>query len=134
MEIFDDGLKQIMGYRYEDSEIPTHMPVMVVTHHNTDNAAVNTANAEVNTDNAQVNTEKRVKRIAEDCSDCPFTKKRSLFDRLWDLTQWIGICGGISMLMWWFWMNGMMDMEAAFPCILLSGCIGCFGGGMSFKK
>ena len=134
MEIFDDGLKQIMGYRYEDSEIPTHMPVMVVTHHNTDNAAVNTANAEVNTDNAQVNTEKRVKRIAEDCSDCPFTKKRSLFDRLWDLTQWIGICGGISMLMWWFEMNGLMATEAARPFTFACGCIGCFGGGMSFKK
>ena len=129
-EMLDQELQGVMGDMIL-SDVPKQMPVMEVKSKSNTNAEVNT---EVNTDNAEVKTEKRVKRIAEDCSDCPFTKKRSLFDRLWDLTQWIGICGGISMLMWWFWMNGMMDMEAAFPCILLSGCIGCFGGGMSFKK
>lgn len=129
-EMLDQELQGVMGDMIL-SDVPKQMPVMEVKSKSNINAEVNT---EVNTANAEVKTEKRVKRIAEDCSDCPFTKKRSLFDRLWDLTQWIGICGGISMLMWWFWMNGMMDMEAAFPCILLSGCIGCFGGGMSFKK
>ena len=129
-EMLDQELQGVMGDMIL-SDVPKQMPVMEVKSKSNTNAEVNT---EVNTDNAQVNTEKRVKRIAEDCSECPFTKKRSLFDRLWDMTQWFGICGGISMLMWWFWMNGMMDMEAAFPCILLSGCIGCFGGGMSFKK
>ena len=118
-EMLDQELQGVIGDMIL-RDVPKQMPVMEVK-------------SRSNT-NAEVNTEKRVKRIAEDCSDCPFTKKRSLFDRLWDMTQWIGICGGISMLMWWFWMNGMMDMEAAFPCILLSGCIGCFGGGMSFKK
>ena len=129
-EMLDQELQGVMGDMIL-SDVPKQMPVMEVKSKSNIYAEVNT---EVNTANAQVNTEKRVKRIAEDCNDCPFTKKRSLFDRLWDLTQWFGICGGISMLMWWFWMNGMMDMEAAFPCILLSGCIGCFGGGMSFKK
>ena len=128
-EFFDDELVGMVDC--SDDTAPQQMPVMEVKSKSNMYAEVNT---EVNTDNAQVNTEKRVKRIAEDCSECPFTKKRSLFDRLWDMTKWLGICGGISMLMWWFWMNGMMDMEAAFPCILLSGCIGCFGGGMSFKK
>ena len=129
-EMLDQELQGVMGDMIL-SDVPKQMPVMEVKSKSNINAEVNT---EVNTANAEVNTEKRVKRIAEDCNDCPFTKKRSLFDRLWDMTQWFGICGGISMLMWWFWMNGMMDMEAAFPCILLSGCIGCFGGGMSFKK
>ena len=129
-EMLDQELQGVMGDMIL-SDVPKQMPVMEVKSKSNTNAEVNT---EVNTANAEVKTEKRVKRIAEDCNDCPFTKKRSLFDRLWDLTQWFGICGGISMLMWWFWMNGMMDMEAAFPCILLSGCIGCFGGGMSFKK
>lgn len=133
MDVFD---KDLMGMvNFTDETAPQQMPVMEVKSKSNTNAEVNTeVNTEVNSANAEVKTEKRVKRIAEDCNDCPFTKKRSLFDRLWDLTQWFGICGGISMLMWWFWMNGMMDMEAAFPCILLSGCIGCFGGGMSFKK
>ena len=129
-EMLDQELQGVMGDMIL-SDVPKQMPVMEVKSKSNIYAEVNT---EVNTDNAQVNTEKRVKRIAEDCSDCPFTKKRSHFERLCDMAKWLGICGGISMLMWWFWMNGMMDMEAAFPCILLSGCIGCIGGGMSFKK
>lgn len=129
-EMLDQELQGVMGDTIL-SDVPKLMPVMEVKSKSNIYAEVNT---EVNTANAEFKTEKRVKRIAEDCSDCPFIKKRSLFDRLFDMTKWLGICGGISMLMWWFWMNGMMDMEAAFPCIVLSGCIGCFGGGMSFKK
>mgnify|MGYP002520027345 CR=1 FL=1 len=45
-----------------------------------------------------------------------------------------GVCGAISMLMWWFEMNGLMATEAARPFTFACGCIGCFGGGMSFKK
>lgn len=61
-------------------------------------------------------------------------KSRGLLDRLWDVTKWLGICGGISMLMWWFWMNSMMDMKASFFCVFLSGCIGCFGAGWSGRR
>jgi hypothetical protein len=116
---------------FTDETASQQMPVMEVKSKRNTNAEVNT---EVNTANAEVKTEKRVKRIAEDCSDCPFTKNRSLFDRLWDMTKWLGICGGISMLMWWFEMNGLMATEAARPFTFACGCIGCFGGGMSFKK
>ena len=128
-EFFDDELVGMVDY--SDDTAPQQMPVMEVKSKSNTNAEVNT---EVNTANAEGKTEKRVKRIAEDCRDCLFTKKRSLFDRLWDMTKWLGICGGISMLMWWFEMNGLMATEAARPFTFACGCIGCFGGGMSFKK
>lgn len=128
-EFMDEDLIGMVNFT--DETAPQQMPVMEVKSKSNTNAEVNT---EVNTANAEVKTEKRVKRIAEDCSDCPFTKNRSLFDRLWDMTKWLGICGGISMLMWWFEMNGLMATEAARPFTFACGCIGCFGGGMSFKK
>ena len=128
-EFMDEDLIGMVNFT--DETAPQQMPGMEVKSKSNTNAEVNT---EVNTANAEVKTEKRVKRIAEDCSDCPFTKKRSFFDRLWDMTKWLGICGGISMLMWWFEMNGLMATEAARPFTFACGCIGCFGGGMSFKK
>lgn len=118
---FDDELASMVNY--SDETAPTAMPVMEVK-------SKSNTNSEVNTEGK---TEKRVKRIAEDCNDCPFTKKRSLFDRLLDMTKWLGICGGICMLLWWFEVNGQMDMEAAYPCILLSAMIGSGGVVWSVK-
>lgn len=128
-EFFDDELVGMVDY--SDDTAPQQMPVMEVKSKSNTNAEVNT---EVNTANAQVNTEKRVKRIAEDCSDCPFVKKRSLFDRLLDMTKWLGICGGICMLMWWFEMNGLMATEAARPFTFACGGIGFFGAGWSGRR
>ena len=124
-EFFDDELVGMVDY--SDDTVPQQMPVMEVK-------SKSNTNAEVNTDNAQVNTEKRVKRIAEDCSECPFTKKRSLFDRLWDMTKCLGICGGICMLMWWFEMNGLMATEAARPFTFACGGVGFFGAGWSGRR
>lgn len=126
---FDDELASMVNYK--DDTVPQQMPVMEVKSKSNTNAEVNT---EVNTANAEVKTEKRVKRIAEDCNDCPFTKKRSLFDRLLDMTKWLGICGGICMLMWWFEMNGLMATEAARPFTFACGGIGFFGAGWSGRR
>lgn len=60
-------------------------------------------------------------------------KERDVMDRLASMAKWVMICGGISMLMWWFWMNGLMAMEAAYPCILASAVIGGIGVGRSSK-
>ena len=115
--MFDEELAGMVNY--SDDTVPQEMPVMEVKPR------------PVNTEPI---AEKRVNRVAEDCGECPyFKKKRSTIDKLYDMTKWLGVCGCISMLMWWFWQNGMMDMEAAFPCILLSGCIGTFGAGWSVK-
>jgi hypothetical protein len=121
-EFFDDELVGMVDY--SDDTAPQQMPVMEVKSKCKTNAEVNT----------EVKTEKRVKRIAEDCSDCPFTKKRSLFDRLWDMTKWLGICGGICMLMWWFEMNGLMATEAARPFTFACGGVGFFGAGWSGSR
>ena len=129
-EMLDQELQGVMGDMIL-RDVPKQMPVMEVKSKSNTNAEVNT---EVNTANAEVKTEKRVKRIAEDCSDCPFTKKRSLFDRLWDMTKWLGICGGICMLMWWFEMNGLMATEAARPFTFACGGIGFFGAGWSGRR
>lgn len=129
-EMLDQELQGVMGDMIL-SNVPKQMPVMEVKSKSNTNAEVNT---EVNTANAEVKTEKLVKRIAEDCSDCPFTKKRSLFDRILDMTKWLGICGGICMLMWWFEMNGLMATEAARPFTFACGGIGFFGAGWSGRR
>lgn len=54
-------------------------------------------------------------------------------NRLLGCMKWAGICGGISMLLWYFWVNDLMAMEAAYPCILASAIIGGIGVGRSSK-
>jgi hypothetical protein len=60
--------------------------------------------------------------------------QRGTMERLKHGAAWICVCGGIAMLMWWFWVNDLMAMEAAYPCILACGVIGAFGAGMNFRK
>lgn len=72
---------------------------------------------------------------AEDASYAPLPKpERNMLDRLYACALWLGITGGIAMLLWWFWMDGLMAMEAAYPCILACGIIGAFGAGMNIRK
>ena len=114
MDMFDDELMEVMCNRYEQDEIPTEMPALECK--------------------KAVQQTVPQKREAADSQFNPFHKERSLMDRLRSCATWIGICGGISMLMWWFWINDLMAMEAAYPCILACGVIGAFGSGMNFKK
>ena len=59
--------------------------------------------------------------------------QRGQMEKLKDMVKYLGICGGISMLLWWFEANGLMAMEAAYPCILASAIIGSVGIGRSSK-
>lgn len=118
-EFMDEDLIGMVNFT--DETAPQQMPVM---EQKNDNANYNTIH----------NADYSVRRVAENCDDCPFVKKRSLFDRLRDMAKWLGICGGICMLMWWFWVNDLMAMEAAYPCILACGVIGSFGVGMNIHK
>ena len=103
-EIFDEGLMEIMGERYDGGDDPVQMPVMD-------------------------------RKVAQNKQEVTFTPaERKAMARLGNMTKWVGICGGISMLMWWFWVNDLMAMEAAYPCILACGVIGAFGAGMNFRK
>ena len=129
MDVFDEDLIGMVNFT--DETVPQQMPVM---EQKNDNANHNTIH---NNDNANYNTihnaDERVKRVAVNCHDCPFSKKRSFFDRLRDMAKWMGICGSICMLLWVFEVNGLMAMEAAYPCILASAVIGGIGVGRSSK-
>lgn len=60
-------------------------------------------------------------------------KQMDLNRKLCNAAKYLLICGGISMLLWWFEVNGLMAMEAAYPCILASAVIGGIGVGRSSK-
>ena len=119
MDVFDEDLIGMVNFT--DETAPQQMPVM---EQKNDNANYNTIH----------NADYSVRRVAENCDDCPFVKKRSLFDRLRDMAKWLGICGGICMLMWWFEMNGLMATEAARPFTFACGGIGFFGAGWSGRR
>lgn len=56
-----------------------------------------------------------------------FTGKRTDLQRIGSGLRWLVPCAGIAWLLWIFWMNDLMAMKAAYPCIFVCGCIG-FGG------
>lgn len=58
----------------------------------------------------------------------------SLQNRLVGCVKWLGICGGISILLWWFQVNDLMAMQAAYPCIVVCGILGGFGVGKNTMK
>ena len=64
----------------------------------------------------------------------PVKVQRGLVDRLYSCVMWLGVCGSIAMLLWWFWQNDLMAMEAAYPCILACGVIGAFGAGINMAR
>ena len=116
MDMFDDDLKQVMGDRYDDGETPTEMPVM-----------------ECKAKAAPQPAPKKSEQV--DAQYVPYPKaERGAMEKLKSCATWLGVCGAISMLMWWFEVNGLMAMEAAYPCILASSVIGAFGMGFNAKK
>ena len=120
-ELMDEELAGMVSYTAET--VPAEMPAMEVKPRSADNTDSNTA--------------VRVERVAEakDANWVPVPKaKRDLVDRLFDCVVWLGVCGGIAMLLWWFWQNGLMAMEAAYPCILACGVIGSFGAGINMAR
>ena len=103
-EIFDEGLMEIMGERYDGGDDPVQMPVME-------------------------------RKVAQNKQDVTFTPaERKAIARLANMTKWVGICGGISMLMWWFLTNDLMAMEAAYPCIVGCALLAGFGVGKNVVK
>lgn len=61
-------------------------------------------------------------------------KKRNYVDCIAGCAKWMGLCGGIAMLLWWFQINSLMALEAAYPCILACGVLGGYGVGKSVVK
>lgn len=127
-DIFDEEL-QAMGIPYEDETEPTEMPRMEQKSRNADNTD---SNADVRVERVE-----RVERVAEAkaASWHPIRdQKTGLQERLLGCMKWIGICGGISMLLWWFQINDLMAMQAAYPCIVACGILGGFGVGKNAMK
>ena len=105
-EFFDELQK--MGVKFTDETVPAQMPEM-------ERKAIGPG------------TQKKSTKLVEK-TECPFPKPpKGLVDKLISCTIWLCICGGISMLLWWFEINGLMAQEAAYPCILASSCIGTGG-------
>ena len=73
------------------------------------------------------------KTVASEYAPFP-ERKRGSMDRVKGCATWFGICGGISMLLWWFQVNDLMAMQAAYPCIVACGILGGFGVGKNVVK
>lgn len=113
-EFFDEELQSI-GVVFTDETIPAQMPMMESTPRP---------------------KEAEKPKGAASKEECPPTPKYapSYMDRIAGCVKWMIPCGGIAMLLWWFEINGLMDMIAAYPCILACGIVGAFGTGMNVKK
>ena len=108
-EFFDADLAEMVNYT--DETMPTEMPVM-----------------------ERKATEKVLtKSEPMDATYVPVKRKRGAAERIFRAMMWFLICGGISMLMWWFWINEMMVSDAAYFCIWLSSIVCAFGVAWSVK-
>ena len=112
MDYFDDELAGMVNFT--DETVPQQMPVMERK--------------------AAPKADKREEKAEDASFEVLPQKKRSVIDKLYDMAKWLCVCGGIAMLLWWFWQKGLMAMEAAYPCILACGVIGSFGVGMNIHK
>ena len=113
-EIFDNDLARMVNFT--DETVPAQMPVM--------ERKVTEAPKEMPAKQEAAMDEKYE----------PVKKKRSDLDRLVDMTKWVCICGGISMLLWWFENNGLMALEAAYPCIIGCALLAGFGVGKNLVQ
>ena len=119
-EIFDEEL-QGMGIPFEDETVPKEIPVL--------ERPEQEARKNDNTANYSRCCEGAGKAVDTSCA--PVGKSAiSLQNRSLGCVKWLGICGGIAMLLWWFQINDLMALQAAYPCIVACGVLGGFGVGM----
>lgn len=126
MSVFDEDLKSMLSGMYQDDTepAPQQMPVMEAKQPRN---GIEGPGEDKSSRNA-----KAAVPVAE-YAPAP-VRKRDWIDKLTDMLKWLIVCGGIAMLLWWFWQNDLMAMEAAYPCILACGVIGSFGAGVNFRK
>ena len=118
MAIFDEDLKSMLGGMYQDDTepAPKQMPTL-----------------EQKVEARKAAAPKVEEKPAEAVEEFVHVKKRDGIDKAIDSLKWLIVCGSISMLMWWFWQNNLMAMEAAYPCILASAMVGTGGVVWSVK-
>ena len=118
MSVFDEDLKSMLGGMYQDDTepAPKQMPTL-----------------EQKVEARKAASPKVEEKPAEVVEKFVPAKKRDEVDKAIDVLKWLIVCGSISMLMWWFWQNNLMAMEAAYPCILPSAMVGTGGVVWSVK-
>lgn len=118
-EIFDKELQE-MGIPYEDETVPKEMQ--------------NLQGYTEKGGNEKMPCRKEpVKTMGTPCVRA-VNAEANLLKRGLGCMKWVLPCGGISMLLWWFQVNDLMAMVAAYPCIVACGIIGGIGFGMNIKK
>lgn len=123
MSVFGEDMKSMLGGMYQDytEPAPQAMPALEVKA------------KPVEPPKAAPKAVEKPAEAAMECIPVP-VKQRDWVDKAIDILKWLIVCGSISMLLWWFWQNDLMAMEAAYPCILGCGVIGAFGAGMNINK
>lgn len=121
MSVFDEDLKSMLGGMYQDDTEPAPKQMPTLEQKAEARKAFSKA------------TPKVAENAVETVEEFVHAKKRDGIDKAIDMLKWLIICGSISMLMWWFEVNGLMAMEAAYPCILASAMIGTGGVVWSVK-
>lgn len=113
-EFFDEELRA-MGIPYADETVPMEMPRM----------------AQGRNENACECESREGPGEAKNACYAPvYNSRGNCGKHLIGCVKWAGICGGISMLLWWFQVNDLMAIQAAYPCIVACGVLGGFGVGM----
>ena len=106
-EMMDEELAGMVNYT--DETVPAEMPVMEREEELPWQAAADTEGA------------------AEKSRPAVYIRKRTDLQRIGSGLKWLLPCGVVAWILWQFWMNDLMAMEAAYPCIFVCGCIGAGG-------
>ena len=105
--MFDEELAGMVNY--SDDTVPQEMPVMEWEEVTPKQAAADTEVA------------------AEKSRPAVYIRKRTDLQRIGSGLKWLLPCACVCFLLWQFWMNDLMAMKAAYPCIFVCGCIGASG-------
>lgn len=136
LDAVDSGLQMIFGENFTDEtkEQPeaNQMPVF--------QKSTKAEESDRPVANPNVNPAKKVKAPAiepkiepKDAQWMP-VKERNYLDRLKDCTKWVGVCGGLSMLFFYWEQTGQMLHSAAFPSYIVCAILAGFSVGKNFGK
>lgn len=70
----------------------------------------------------------------KDAQWMPCKPEPNFYDRLKDCTKWVGVCGGLSMLFFYWEQTGQMLHSAAYPSVVVCAILAGFGVGKNIAK
>lgn len=70
----------------------------------------------------------------KDAQWCPVKPDPNWLDRLKDTAKWVGCCGGLSMLFFYWEQTGQMLHSASFPSVVICALLAGFGVGKNVAK